>query len=310
MLRRLEPLRSFTLPSDVATRSGVTVVHVYADGHKLLAGTPYLLVVLDAVTGAQERTLHRWQHGKAGSEGAVSGAGISHDGARAVVCFGTPEMVRWDLQGKATAQPLVAPGGRVGVSQAVSFAADGRRVLTGDCGYKTLRLWDARSGELLRQVRGKVSVGWNAALSPDGTRAVAGGAGKTLFHYDLERGVELAAMAGHTGAIRGVAFSPDAQRAVSVGADGTARLWDLAAGGALAVLKVLRRAVTAVAWSPDGRTIATGDADGAVGYWDAASGERRAGGDDGAEVAALSFAPDGSFLASGGAEVRLWPAPA
>jgi len=68
------------------------------------------------------------------------------------------------------------------------------------------------------------------AVSPDGTRAVSGGADHGLWVWDLVTRREVRCLAGHRDRVCCVAFSPDGRRILSSGLDQTVRLWDLAAG--------------------------------------------------------------------------------
>ncbi len=58
-------------------------------------------------------------------------------------------------------------------SLSVAFSPDGARVLSGS-GDKTLKLWDAATGALLRTFEGHSDTVISVAFSPDGTRVLSG----------------------------------------------------------------------------------------------------------------------------------------
>ena len=101
---------------------------------------------------------------------------------------------------------------------------------------KTLKPWDAATGELLRTFEGHSRAVWSVAFSPDGARVLSGSRDKTLKLWDAATGALLRNFDGHSGLVTSVAFSADASRIASGSSDTTARIWHAATGAQLALL--------------------------------------------------------------------------
>jgi WD40 repeat protein/class 3 adenylate cyclase len=146
---------------------------------------------------------------------------------------------------------------------ALAFSPDGRWLVSGDDGDKSLSVWDADTLERRGELRGHTDVIQDVAFGPAGTVVTASWDG-TAKIWDLESRRELATLRGHSGPLLGVAVSPDGALVATGSLDGTAKLWDLATGREVLTLFGHDIVVTTVAFSPDGRFLATGSGDGTV----------------------------------------------
>jgi serine/threonine protein kinase len=150
----------------------------------------------------------------------------------------------------------------------VAISPDGKRLVT-DYGDKTLKVWDADTGQEIRSLKGHSRRVHCVAISSDGKRLVSGSRDNTLKVWDVDKGQELFSLEGHSDDVNCVAISPDAKRIVSGCNDGRAKVWDAEEGQELLTLKGHTKTVLSVAFSPDGTFLVTGSEDTTAKVWEA-----------------------------------------
>src|SRR5712671_7129019 len=198
--------------------------------------------------------------------------------------------------------------------KSVAFSPDGFRIVSGS-EDKTIRLWDAETGDPIGKPLDRHSDGVNSvAFSPDGSRIVSGSWDKTIRLWDAETGDAIRKpLEGHSSHVNSVAFSPDGSRIVSGSSDKTIRLWDAETDDAIGKpLEGHSSHVNSVGFSPDGSRIVSGSSDNTIRLWDAETGDaigRPLEGHSG-DVSSVAFSPDGSRIVSGLLDqtVHLWGA--
>jgi len=149
------------------------------------------------------------------------------------------------------------------------------------------------------------------AVSPDGTRAVSGGADRGIVLWDLVARRELRVLPGHRDRVCCLAFGPDGRKVLSSSLDQTVRVWDVDAGIELKCFD--RQTNRSAAFAPDGKTALCGALyDGKLRLFDVTTGKALKVLPGHADwVVGVAFAADGKLALSGGLDrtVKLWDVP-
>ena len=113
--------------------------------------------------------------------------------------------------------------------RACAFSPDGRLILSGS-NDKSLRLWDASSGKLIRTLEGHSNGVLACAFSPDGRLILSGSNDHSLRLWDASSGKLIRTLEGHSNGVWACAFSPDGRLILSGSNDNSLRLWDASTG--------------------------------------------------------------------------------
>ncbi|HJZ59659.1 MAG TPA: WD40 repeat domain-containing protein [Gemmataceae bacterium] len=213
-------------------------------------------------------------------------------------------------------------------------SSDGRyaqRVLKADAkclGPGAVRLWDARTGRLLRRLGDPSEQVMAVALSPDGQRLASGGATASgsggVRVWDSATGKLIWSTDDHTAEVLAIAYAPDGSSVATAAADGLVKLRNPATGAVRQTLEGHAGGATSLAFSGDGALLVCGDGHGATQVWETKTGRLlrtcKAGGSKAATVTSdrlftsVGLSSDGVTLASCAATVgngytepvRLW----
>lgn len=213
------------------------------------------------------------------------------------------EMARLDRTPRLGVQ-----SGHRGEAAAVAYSPDGTLIASGELRLPgPIKIWDARTGELLRTLQGQQVAIFSLAFSPDGSRLASGDGVGTVSLWDPRTG-DLARRIPGSDAVRAVAFSPDGKWLAAANAAGVVRAWSAGTGAPLFQTPAGPERAS-LAYSPDGALLYTGSAAGRVDVLEAATGKTLRGfAAHGSPVLALRFTRDGKLLASAGQDglVKLW----
>lgn len=308
------------------------------DGARALSGgADGQVIVWDLAAGREVRRL-------SGHSGVVRAVGLSPDGRIAASggfagedMLAPGELILWDV---ATGAELRRLDGHLAGIVAVAFSPDGSALLasSGDAEIfaaalpqgaskgsglvgvtSDMLLWDVATGEVRQRFEEWAEDAFSIAITPDGTRALAGSFYSSVATlWDLRNGAKLGVLPGHSEGVHAVAFTPDGLHALTGSYDDSLRLWDLADMRLRKVLNGHANDVLDLAVSPDGRTALSSARDGGLVLWnlvDAQEIQRLRGHGD--AVWDVAFTPNGeqALSASGApspnvqvqdASLRLW----
>ncbi len=262
-------------------------------------------------TGASDGTVRLWDPATGDCVAVLEGhrdgvwpMALSPDGSLLATGDGDGVLRLWDVRSGRVR--CTVPGHSPPIF-ATAFSPDGAFLAVGD--GAALRVYEAASGDPVRELGGHRGPVYRAAYSPSGDVLAAGDSGGTVRLWDPASGELRHQLDGHRRAVYALAFHPAGTRLASGDRDGQIRLWDPVAGQPAGLLAGHQAAVYCVVFSPGGDLLASSDSGGNIQLWDAATGQSRhqLSGHK-ASVWPMVFRPDGGQLATSGNDgtVRLW----
>jgi WD40 repeat protein len=152
-----------------------------------------------------------------------------------------------------------------GFLSAVALAPDGKTIATGG-EDQVVRLLDATTGKVQRELAGHDGWVTDLAFSPDGKMLVSASADRTVRIWSIPEGRPIRTIAAHESHVNAIAISRDAALFVSGGSDGKIRRWSLANGELLKESQVQDGEVADLCFVGD--SVASACEDGLVRLWD------------------------------------------
>jgi WD40 repeat protein len=232
------------------------------DGARLATASSDQSVRLwDAMTGQPADTFR-------GHTGPVTSVAFSPDGTR-LASVGAGSVKIWPIA--AAQEALVLRVHRDTVFRAV-FSPDGTRLVSSSAD-RTVRVSDARTGQVIHLLKRHEDGVRNVAFNADGTHLATACHDSRVRHWNAADGRLLHTFKHHSQQVFGIAISPDGKRVASGGQDRTVVVCDSETGQVLHTLRGHDDWVWSVAFSPNGTRLASASADRTVKVWDTSSGQ-------------------------------------
>ncbi|AGA31519.1 WD40 repeat domain-containing protein [Singulisphaera acidiphila] len=275
----------------------------------------------------------RWHDLRTETPGRVV---TSHDGPVTSVAFSRDGRALISGSHDQTVQRTSLPDGKVDWRlpghqeqvNSVALSKDGSLIATGSSdiryalrvfkagakglGPGAVRLWDARTGRLLRRLGDPTEQVMAVALSPDGRRVASGGGNPgdsgSVHLWDTMTGAPAWSLKDHTAEVQAIAFTPDGASLATADADGLIKLRDPETGSVVRTLDGHEGGATSIAFSADGTLLVCGEGHGGTRLWDARTGRllrtcKAAGSQAGTVtndrmITSIALSPDGRTLAA------------
>lgn len=204
---------------------------------------------------------------------------------------------------------LIFTGHLAGVN-ALAWSPDGKLIASAS-NDTYVQIFDASSGRRKIIYSGHTeevaAVGW----SPNGKFIASGSQDTTVQVWNAATAAKILTYKGHTDRVNAVSWSQDSQLIASGSEDKTVQVWNAINAGLDFTFLGHTAGVLCVGWQPDDSSVASGSWDGTLRDWATVqhgnhfnAGEQifNYGGHGKNEVNALTWSPDGNFIASAGAD--------
>ncbi|KIK38237.1 hypothetical protein CY34DRAFT_809581 [Suillus luteus UH-Slu-Lm8-n1] len=270
--------------------SGVWTITSSPDGKKVVSGSSDGGVRLwDIDTG---KLIAKWT----GHTNLVRSVCWSRDGHRVVSGSDDGTARVWDVENGDTILSPIETGHKPVF--AVVYSPDMTMFATAgfdESNLQRIKIWDAKTRDLVASVNGHTNWVWCLTWSPDGKTLVSGSADFSIRTWNTETWKQLAVLDGDTSAsaVIAIAISQNGRILASASLDNTARLWNLKNSQPISSPLHHAHFVTSVSFSADGKLLSTGCDDGNAYTWDVSAILKEAGLDE-----LLLDQPDKSLFAA------------
>jgi dipeptidyl aminopeptidase/acylaminoacyl peptidase len=249
-------------------RSGSFTVAFSPDGKVVATGRRWNATLWDTTTRQARELPIRYSHGVDGW-GPCWDLAYTPDGKRLAAVSG---VVR--LYDAATLEEIPLPQDKARLAtNCLAFTRDGSTLATGHglagsgMVKKLVRLWDARTWQVEKELTGSTAVIDAVSFSPDG-RFLAAAAGTTLFVWEVASGGVVVQHVIGKQHFQDVAFSPDGRLLAFARNDASIRFWDTGSWSEVAAYDWEVGPMICLAFAPDGMRAAGGSGKGKIVVFD------------------------------------------
>lgn len=290
---RLWDIRSMKKYSKIESVDHVSAISFSPDGKYIVAASNEIIIIWSTETRKEFLRL-------VGHKRSVNSVAFSPDGKRIVSSALYDTVIVWDAK-TGTEQLKIKE--RTYKVNSVAFSPDGNWIVSGtgeedaDDIFKlsydySVLIWNAKTGELYKELRGHSYVAHSAVFSPNGKIVVSASSDKTVRVWDVETACGLKVLKGHGNTVCSVIVSLDGTKIISRSDDNTIRVWDVETGKELLIINLSHRNHS-IDLSHDGKWIIS--TAGGVQIWDIETGYIIWEIKNNSVYATIS--PDGKFLA-------------
>lgn len=161
---------------------------------------------------------------------------------------------------------------------ALAFSPDGKYLASGS--FQEVKLWDAKTGALVRTVKGFADRVVALDFAPNGKLLATGGGAPTeegeIRLLEVPSGKLVTDVKnGHSDTVFGVSFSPDGTKLATCAADKFVKVFEVPSGKFLKAFEGHTHHVLGVGWKGDGKLLASAGADNTIKIWNYEQGEQK-----------------------------------
>jgi len=206
--------------------------------------------------------------------------------------------------------PLRVFTGHTDIINGAAFSPDGKYIVTGSKD-KTVRLWDAKTGQEVRRFVGHTDEVEEVSFSPDGKVIASASFDGTVRLWNIQTGEAVHVLTSPIHDDRDVIFLPDGRYLITATWTPPAQLWDIQTGMMVRSFAVSGRKdsnIYGAALSPDGKYLLTGGKDSVIHVWKVQTGIELRQFLLPVAVRRLAFSKDGKYFLAGGGDniIYLW----
>jgi WD40 repeat protein len=211
--------RSLVWGPFTVAQGAVVGVSISADGRMLATAGPQGVELWDLATGDALGTI--------GDIGVPAGD-VAFSRAGSILAFvhehgGDAEV--WDVAKRSRIATLPVDG--ESAYYAIALSPDGRAVATGGLDDPIVRVWDVRTGKLIRALDQGSAYALTLDFSPDGRTLAASGFEPVASLWDIDTGVRIGPTLTAGSRRAEIDLSPDGRRLLLTHADGRGAVWDV-----------------------------------------------------------------------------------